>query len=365
MKKNRLILAIVPIMATFTFISCSNSEEMPQPAGTPDNEIRFAANTEYSRGTDITTSNLTTFNVYAYTGTATNPKLFMNNVKVSKTASNTWGYSPVQYWPADEEVDFYAFSPASWVGESSPLSPVPYDAFALYPSTEDIVYAVSPNLHGYAGQANAQVIFNFRHALSKITLKMRSSSTDLVVRITNVALTNIMTQGNFLFPKASTAGTLSAENVGKWADQNTPQSYVLHISQDTTDMIILNPTPVVIEPLGAGMGGRLFVMPQHLTWRRNGSGNDTYLVVMCVIYDRKSGEKIWPNKNTPPENVVSGSTFGDGLLKFPLSTSKFSEWQPGCHYIYNINISSNEEMGSIEFGTPTVDSFIEVETNYE
>ena len=97
----------------------------------------------------------------------------------------------------------------------------------------------------------------------------------------------------------------------------------------------------------------------------NGSGNDTYIAVMCSIYDAKSGAKLWPNANTPAENVVEGSTFGDGLLKFPLSTSKFSAWQPGVHYIYNLVINANDEMGAIEFGNPTVDSFIEVISNYE
>ena len=43
------------------------------------------------------------------------------------------------------------------------LKPVSYDS---YPGTEDIIYAVSPNLSGNTGAANAQVLFNFRHALS-------------------------------------------------------------------------------------------------------------------------------------------------------------------------------------------------------
>ena len=62
---------------------------------------------------------------------------------------------------------------------------------------------------------------------------------------------------------------------------------------------------------------------------------------------------------------MQGSTFGDGLIKFPLSTSYFSEWSPGCHYIYNLVVNSQDEMGAIEFGNPTVESFIEVETSYQ
>ena len=62
---------------------------------------------------------------------------------------------------------------------------------------------------------------------------------------------------------------------------------------------------------------------------------------------------------------VQSSTFGDGILKFPLSTSRFSQWDPGYHYIYSIVINSNEEMGAIEFGTPTVDTYVDVSSYYE
>lgn len=342
--------------------SCSDNEHI-SPSDTPsDNAIRFAANTDFSRAGDITTSNLSAFNVYAYTGMASTPTLFMDNVEVTKTGSNTWTYSPLKYWPAHETVDFYAFAPASWVGSDGPLKPVAYDA---YPGTEDIVYAVSPGLSGMSQGPNAQVLFNFRHALAKITIKMSSSNAELLVKVSNVALANICTKGNFNFPSGSTAEAASAENVGTWTDQNTPVAYLFHMSQAEDDLISLTTTPTDMGDTGMGLGGAKFVMPQHLTWRSNGSGNDTYITVMCSVYDAKSGAKLWPNANTPSENVVEGSTFGDGLLKFPLSTSAFSAWSPGCHYVYNLVINSNEEMGAIEFGTPTVDTFVDVTTNYQ
>lgn len=360
MKKLHLFMAATLSAATFSLASCSESDDMPQPVGGFDNEIRFAANTEYSRAGEITTANLSSFNVYAYTGTA--DTLFMNNVAVSKTGTNVWSYSPVQYWPANETVDFYAFAPASWVGTKGALSPIAYDA---YPGTEDIIYAVSANLSGNTGQANAQVIFSFRHALSKVTVKMRSSNTNLEVKVTNVAMAHLMTKGNFSFPRNSTAGTPTTDNIGKWADQNTPMTYMLHMSQSPSDIITLTETPTVVSMAGQTSDGSLFMMPQPLVWHNGGSDTDNYITVMCSIYDTKSGAKLWPNENTPAENIVEGSTFGDGLLKFPLSTSKFSEWQPGCHYIYNLVINSNDEMGAIEFGTPSVDTFIDVTTNYE
>lgn len=353
-------LAAIAISAALA--GCSQQEDMPLPSYSDDGAIRFAAATEYSRAGDITTGNLKAFNVYAYTGTDQTPKLFMDNVTVTKTGTNTWTYSPVQYWPANESVDFYAFAPSSWVGSSGPLAPVPYSS---YPGHEDIVYAVSPDLTGSVGQANAQVIFNFRHALSKVTLKISSSDTKLKVDVSNIALSNIKSKGNFNFPSASTSQSASQETVGNWTDQNTPYAYPMLWSQAPDDHVILTTTPTVIPMSGVSFGSVLYLIPQPLTWRSAGNGVDTYIGVNCVVYDAKTGTKLWPNENTPSEDIVPGSSTGDGILKFPLSTSKFSEWQPGVHYIYNLTINANEEMGTIEFGQPSVEGFVEVETNYD
>lgn len=340
--------------------ACSDKHD-PTADSPSDGAIRFAANTEYSRAGDITTANLTTFNVYAYTGTGSAPTLFMDNVKVTKTGTNAWTYSPVAYWPAKESVDFYAFSPASWVGSTGPLKPVAYDS---YPGSEDIIYAVSPGLTGNTGMANAQVVFNFRHALSKVTVKMCSSDANLTVKVSNVVLANLMTQGNFHFPEESTSQAAATGNIGTWTDQNTPMTYVLHMSQTSDDVITLTTTPSEMNYAGFEEGEFKYYLPQPLSYRSNGTGKDNYIAVMCSVYDAASGTKLWPNANTPEENLVEGSKYGDGLLKFPLSTSKFSAWEPGCHYIYSLVINANEEMGTIEFGNPTVDTFVEVTTNY-
>lgn len=342
--------------------SCSQDNVITPDVLKADDAIRFAASPELSRSGDITSYNLSSFNVYAYTGSASAPVTFMDNVEVTKTSTNTWTYSPLQYWPAKQSVDFYAFAPSSWVGSAGPLQPVAYDAIN---GTEDIVYAVCPDQTGNAGTANAQVVFNFRHALSKLTVKMSSTNTNLKVVVSNVAMANIMTRGNFNFPSGSTAATPSEQTVGHWTDQNTPSAFVLHWSQVISDMLTLTSTPTTIVATGLGRGGEMFVIPQPLSYRSHGSGQDTYITVQCSIYDAASGERLWPNEQTPEENLVNGSSTGDGLLKFPLSTDRYSEWQPGVHYVYNLVINSNEEMGSIEFGNPTVDTFIDVEQTYE
>lgn len=360
--KHTLTLAAAASLAGVT--ACSSSDDPHvAPESTTGNAIRFAAYTDLaSRAGDITTNNLTSFNVYAYTGTATSPSLFMDNVTVSKTGTNTWTYSPVKYWPANESVDFYAFAPASWVGTSGPLKPVNYtvDTYA----DQDLVYAVAPNLSGNIQSPSAQVVFNFRHALSKVTIKMSSSSSDLKVVVSNVVLANIKSTGNFNFPVESTSGTAASGNTGAWTDQNTPTTYLLHITGTPTDTFTLTTTPTDMS--ASGLGGGKYLLPQNLAYTTGGSSTtDNYLAVMCSVYDSTTGDKLWPNANTPAENLPSGHLTGDGILKFPLNTSQISSWQPGYHYIYNVVINANDEMSPIQFGNPTVDTYVEVTTNYE
>lgn len=359
--KTTLLSAGILTMA-IGFASCSDNDRPDNPSQANGNAINFAARTEYSRAGDITTNTLKQFNVWAFTGSATSPVTFMSNVEVTKSGTNTWTYSPVQYWPADGSVDFYAFAPASWVGTLSPLSPIPYDA---YGQAQDLIYAVNTNLEGNNGAPNAQVIFNFRHALSKVTFKMSSTNSNLIVKVSNVALANIMTKGNFHFPGESTTASPTATTMCKWTDQNTPMTYMLLESKEVSDAVQLTSTPIDMGDTGTGTGGTKYMIPQTLSYHNSGSGTDTYLTVMCSVYDAKTNTKLWPNENTPKEDIVEGSIFGDGLLKFPLNTSAFTEWSAGCHYIYNVVINSNEDMGTIDFGNPTVDTYIDVNTSYE
>lgn len=82
-------------IVTFGLIACSNESDMPQFPESENGEIRFAANTEFSRAGDVTTNNLSEFNVYAYIDPSDSTGLFMDNVTVTKTSGNVWTYSPV------------------------------------------------------------------------------------------------------------------------------------------------------------------------------------------------------------------------------------------------------------------------------
>lgn len=358
MKRHAFISASVAIAAMSALVGCSDSD-MESPVA-DNGAIRFAANTDFnSRAGDVTTNNLTEFNVYAYTLSNGSPALFMDNVTVTKSSSNTWTYSPIKFWPASS-VDFFAYAPASWIGTAGIMNPVKYTNDE---ATTDLVYAVAAGLTGNGTQPNAQVVLNFRHALSKVTVLLSSTNPDLRVDVTNVALANLKSVGEFTFPRHTTTGTPSDLTTGTWSNLSDNFPYLLHMSSSLDDVVTLTSTPTDFS--ASGFGGPKYLIPQTLTWRSMGAKDDNYIVLMGSVYDAKTNVKLWPNANTPEENIVQGSTLGDGLLKFPLSTSQFSEWKPGYHYVYNIVVNANSEMGAIEFGSPTVDTYVEVVTSYK
>ena len=69
MNKFNQLLSIGLSIGALSMASCSENDDPSGFEAPSDNAIRFAANTEFSRSGDITTNNLTSFNLYAYTCT--------------------------------------------------------------------------------------------------------------------------------------------------------------------------------------------------------------------------------------------------------------------------------------------------------
>ena len=255
-------------------------------------------------------------------------------------------------------MDFYAYAPEGWVPATGPLFPIPYDN---YWADTDLIYAVSPDLKATT-ILQSQVVFNFRHALSKVTVKLSSTNKNLRVQVSNVALAGLKTQANFNFPHETTVGSAHPSQ-WLWTDHNSPVPMVLHMSSVPDDVINLTSTPNDMS--AGGYGGAKYIIPQPLYWNNNGNGDDTYITIMCSVYDANTNEKLWPNANTPADKLVPGSIFKDGLLKFPLSSTNIPNYEAGWSYVYNLVVNSNEDMGQIQFGTPSVYGWDEISSTYD
>lgn len=112
MKKNYIMGVIA--CAALTMTSCSNDEigGNNTKQGDPiEFGVYLGRDAQGSRGTIITTENLTKFGVSAYYMSSVTPD-FMYNQAVNKSG-DAWTYSPVKYWPTMETygITFYAYAP--------------------------------------------------------------------------------------------------------------------------------------------------------------------------------------------------------------------------------------------------------------
>ncbi|MDE6121482.1 MAG: fimbrillin family protein, partial [Muribaculaceae bacterium] len=263
-----LILAAMGVAAGFA--SCSSEQDDPAPVGS-DDVIRFTAATRQAedRATDITTSNLTQFFVYGYLNS--DGSAYMSNVEVNKTSANTWEYSPVKYWPSGDAIDFYAYAPEGVL----PPGTTPLDQIHFTNTgTTDFIYAVSPDMSQPVSGKDAQVKFNFRHALSRITVMLSSTDTKLDVKVNNVTVVGANQYGDFKFPEASTQADISTapeNSIGTWSNLSGKGIAVLHMAQRPDEILTLTPSPVNADTDGNGM---VFFIPQDLPFVQGGDYNN-------------------------------------------------------------------------------------------
>lgn len=112
MKKNYIMGVIA--CAALTMTSCSNDEigGNNTKQGDPiEFGVYLGRDAQGSRGTIITTDNLTKFGVTAYYMNSDIPDIMYNQAVIKN--GNSWTYSPVKYWPTAEGdvISFYAYAP--------------------------------------------------------------------------------------------------------------------------------------------------------------------------------------------------------------------------------------------------------------
>ncbi|MDE5661668.1 MAG: fimbrillin family protein [Muribaculaceae bacterium] len=353
-----LVLASIGLVAALP--ACSTEEDDPVPAAA-DNAIRFTAASRLPQGratSDITTASLDQFFVYGYL--ASDKSAYMTDVEVNKTGSGLWEYSPVKYWPSGDALNFYAYAPQGMLPQgTTPLDAVHFDNSG----TSDFIYAVEPGMTQPAKGSDAQVKFNFRHALARITVMLSSEDSKLEVRVNNATIVGANRTGDFSFPAASTAGEASAESVGTWSNLADKSFNVLFMAQRQSEIITLTPEPVDVDIEG---DAAKYFIPQELPFVQGGDyEKEVYLALTCAMYDKATGKKVWPNANTPDINLPNGGLSGEGYIYLSLQGTGFTAWQSGYHYVYNVVINGHPDMSQIEFGNPTVDTFVTVTTQLQ
>ena len=195
------------------------------------NAIRFAGISGLSdtRTTPIGTTNLTTttnFDVMAFM--SSDNALFMGGkhelghsdqgVKIVYNTS-AWDYADKDqqaYWPTTGDVDFYAVSPALTdelvhhgfkYDMTSMLKTITYSTVDEYNTTSretktnhDVMYAVAKG-RNKTNNGTTAVQMNFKHILSQVVFKAKTTSSILEVDVEYVKIHNFAHSGDFVLPE--------------------------------------------------------------------------------------------------------------------------------------------------------------------
>lgn len=346
MKTHLLIGLTALTLSSVALTSCDNDDKQEyEPVDTSAISFSAVAPRNASRAAATTTATLQDFVVYAFT----EKKTLMNHVQVTRDGSS-WTYSPTVYWP-ETPVNFYAYSPdittsGDILGDGT-ANINSYDN----PGNIDLLYAVNIG----EIQKGAPVMINFRHALSKVDVYLSSNNTTMDITVGKVTIGNIYNVASFMFPQATTSSS-APDVVGRW---------VTHFKNGPIVMFDGGTTPVTLtaDPTDLGennsAGSFDFFIPQKLnplsydTTSKTFTGS--YIAIDCQIIDKNTGERLFPNANTPDYLKVEGTDYG--RIMYPATGNVITEWKLGYSYSYNIEINNPAALlQGISFDV-TVDEF--------
>jgi hypothetical protein len=312
------------LFALLLFASCGETTEPVEeflenaigftPATLPDDPFRSTG--------DLSTATLDAMTVFAhYTGTddfnASSTPNFMYNQLVTKGAGNVWAYSPVKYWPLqNQKVSFFAVAPApsadngieivngnAYTGYPAfritpPVSPAAQADFCMATPVLNATYA-NPN-GNESNDTDGQVKFHFEHAMAKLTFSAKySSNEDFGIVVGKIEIKGLY--GSNILRFTETGFAWDALDAASPTDD-----YVLSLADKTLVDIPLNQTG--FTKVSADGTGELMLIPQ------------------TIPADVKIKVSLW----------VGGKWFDrEGSMQLPISL------QAGKSYNYSLTISDN------------------------
>ena len=330
MKKKFLFVALSALALT----ACVNDETIEV---NPGDALTFRATSGNATKSQITTtSTIKDFKVWGYYQNEAEKQSnvpFMEAQEVVKNG-DVWTYSPTRFWPESGTIDFYSVSPAlinaSISGSSQKIEK--YTVSTNVDEQIDLLYAVNKDCSkADNGQSGVQV--NFRHALSQIVFKAKSSNEAIVVDIKGVTLVNAKTTGTFTYPTKTTSpyddpestdydteindGTSALSGTwGTWALESATDDYAAGVTEKKS----IGSTAVDLTTAGSG---ELLLLPQTLTaWNPANGANDpgSRFLINCKIWNVSGTEKIriWPAEDEYSEVAI------------PVEAT----WKQGKKYVY-------------------------------
>ena len=337
------ILAVAAVATVFA--SCSNEEELANVGKSESNAIRFAGISGLSdtRTTPIDTHNLTSTNFDVMAFMSSDNALFMGGKHVSgfsdhgvKIVYNTsaWDYADkdkVAYWPTAGDVDFYAVSPAIsddivlqngfTYDMTSAAKTITYATVDEYNSTgtnHDVMYAVTKG-RNKENNGTMPVQMNFKHILSQVVFKAKTTSSILEVDVKSVKIHNFVHSGTFTLPEGEPA--MSDWNLSPAA--KGAYTVKLNAANVKTKNAVVNLSD---------MNSPMMLIPQKLTkWSTYSAGT---AVSKLEADNAKECYLEISMKLKQNDSYLIGSAAEYRTVYVPFDNA--TGWEPGKRYIYTL-----------------------------
>lgn len=361
------ILAVAAVATVFA--SCSNEEELANVGKSESNAIRFAGVSGLSdtRTTPIGTHNLTSTNFDVMAFMSSDNALFMGGKHVSGVSdhgvkivykTSAWDYDDkdkVAYWPTSGDVDFYAVSPAitddlvlqnsfayDMTSAAKTIRYATVDEYSGKGTNHDVMYAVTKGRNKENNGAMA-VQMNFKHILSQVVFKAKTTSSILEVDVDNIKIHNFVHGGTFTLPADEPA-------MSDWSLSGDAVS-VCTVKLNAANVVTKN---AVVDL--SDMNSPLMMIPQKLTKWSTSAGT----AVSKLEADNAKEcylEILMKLKQNDSYLIGSAAAYTTVYVPFDNATG----WEPGKRYIYTLIFGGGYDdqgkpiLSPITFNAATVD----------
>lgn len=333
MKKFTLILATVALLAA----GCSKTEVVGPQNGKGINFAAYTAKTTKAPQTNVTTTNLTKFEVTAFG----NGALYFDNLTFTKNAvSNVWESAIKYFWPAFP-LTFCAYNTPTVYNTATQatgferiittttlkLDVAPAAELAYQ---QDLVAAYAANMTeiNATSAGNTALPLTFNHYLTQVIVKAKNSSSTYNVIVDGVKIANMAGRGIYTFSTYTMEALPGLKN----------NEY----SKDYTANFTAKPLTSTAQEVMTDTGvGKWYLIPQpqdFTSWNpetnRTNNNHGTYLALKVKITVNNAGAlKIYP---------ATGDDSGWMAVPIP-SDLKFEQ---GKKYTVNINFFSDAKKGA-------------------
>ena len=363
------ILAVA-VVAT-VFASCSNEEELANVGKSESNAIRFAGISGLSdtRTTPIGTNNITSTNFDVMAFMSSDNALFMGGKHVSEASdhgvkivykTSAWDYDDpdkVAYWPTSGDGDFYAVSPAitgdlvlqgfayDMTSAAKTISYTTVDEYNSKGTNHDVMYAVTKG-RNKKNNGTMPVQMNFKHILSQVVFKAKTTSSILEVDVDSVKIHNFVHSGTFTLPAGEPAMSdwkLSPAAKGAYTVK-------LNAANVKTKNAVVNLSD---------MNSPLMLIPQKLTkWSTYSASAGTAVSIPEADKAKECYLEI-SMKLKQNDSYLIGSAAEYKTVYVPFDNA--TGWEPGKRYIYTLIFGGGYDdqgepiLSPIKFNAATAD----------